>query len=172
LKILFAEIPEEGLSVEVKDQAWFPDRDFNRKNNAYARLFFVKKGGIRVIVTGSLSVDLTFSCDRCLEEYVFPLCSEFSVDFELLKQGEGDHQEKEHYCSETEMDVLYLDEPKIEVYEMLTQQLYIAAPDKRICSEACKGLCSGCGANLNISACNCAKDIRNSPFGVLAKIKK
>lgn len=172
MKILFAEIPEEGLSVEIDDQAWFPDHLYTRASKAAAHLFVVRKGGDRVLLRGRLLVDIGFSCDRCLEDYVYPLDCDFSVDFELLRRGEFEHLEKEHDCSESEMDVLYIDEPRIDVFAALEQQVHIAIPGKRICLEECKGLCTGCGANLNKGPCDCAEDVSKTPFGVLARLKK
>lgn len=172
MKILFAEIPEEGLTVEIEDQSWFPDLVFTRTNKAYARMLFVKKGDGRVLLKGNISVDLVYPCDRCLEEYTYPINSNFSVDFELLNLGEQDCQEKEHACSESEMDVVFLDEAKIDVFSILEQQVYIAAPTKRLCRQQCKGLCPGCGVVLNTSPCECVEDTSKSPFAILARLKK
>ena len=40
--------------------------------------------------------------------------------------------------------------------EMLKQDILLAMPSRFKCSENCKGLCSGCGVNLNTEKCRCS----------------
>ena len=35
---------------------------------------------------------------------------------------------------------------------------YLHTPMKIVCSEKCKGLCTHCGSNLNITQCNCSEN--------------
>ena len=42
----------------------------------------------------------------------------------------------------------------------LMQEVFLLEMDmKNLCSEDCKGLCSGCGADLNREPCRCKKEI-------------
>jgi len=53
------------------------------------------------------------------------------------------------------------------------EEVLLSHPVKYLCSESCKGLCPGCGANLNVTRCDCRPEKKvDSPFDVLKKIKK
>ena len=76
----------------------------------------------------------------------------------------------EHECSPSVMDMMYMGEPVIDVFQVLHQQIFLMVPEKHICSEECKGLCPSCGVNLNTDSCNCKKDLKSSPFDVLKNL--
>ena len=67
------------------------------------------------------------------------------------------------------MDMVYLTEPVIDVFEILARQLFLMVPEKNLCSESCKGLCYSCGINLNQETCGCKKKLKSLPFAVLRK---
>jgi uncharacterized protein len=42
-------------------------------------------------------------------------------------------------------------------------------PSKTLCREDCRGLCSGCGVNLNYEKCRCKKEV-DPRLAALAKL--
>jgi uncharacterized protein len=102
--------------------------------------YFLKN---RVQVTGR------FACDRCANEFDRSLTGEsrvvFSSDEAILAMSEAD-------------DVHYLapDAKEINIANEIRDTIMLAMPMKILCSEDCRGLCAGCGANLNIEPCRCA----------------
>jgi uncharacterized protein len=44
---------------------------------------------------------------------------------------------------------------KIDLTEVVREQLYLALPMKPLCREDCKGLCPVCGVNRNRETCTC-----------------
>ena len=46
-------------------------------------------------------------------------------------------------------------EYSIDLVDIIEQTLDFKIPASVLCKEDCKGLCQGCGANLNIEACSC-----------------
>ena len=168
VKIDFYEIPEEGLSLSVDDAHWFP-QDLERLGRAEASLR-LKRLGQRVAVTGRFTATVVFECDRCLGKFLLPLDSDFRIDLELPGEGINEMEEKDHYCHDNETDMDILENTEINITDMLQQQLYLAVPMKKLCSEECRGMCSKCGANLNHEQCRCQPDT-SSPFSVLAKLK-
>jgi uncharacterized protein len=51
--------------------------------------------------------------------------------------------------------------------ELLREQFYLALPMKPLCRDACAGLCSQCGTNLNTGTCQCTpqwEDPRLAPL--------
>ena len=48
---------------------------------------------------------------------------------------------------------------KIDLGEILREEVLLAMPMKAVCDEGCKGICSGCGAELNDEECRCEPEI-------------
>jgi uncharacterized protein len=65
----------------------------------------------------------------------------------------------------------FFDGEVIEVDRLVAEQIFLALPVKVLCSEDCKGICPGCGANLNEEACRCRTADRRSPFAKLRLVK-
>jgi len=169
LRIQLAEIPEEGLQVHVNDLSWFPEREFTRSGKLRADVE-LHRHGERAVARAEIDMTLNLICDRCLEEYKFPWRLAFKVTFEF--EDVSDLVSKEYECDLNDMDVILLDEPVIDLGSALRQQVILAAPGKKLCSEGCHGLCRKCGKNLNQEQCCCEKGEQESPFSVLGKLLK
>lgn len=172
MKIRFDEIPSEGLRLTIKDEAWFPDHDLSRDGGVLAVVFLRREGRARVLMEGTLTVTVCLTCDRCLESYPLPLEETFVVDFELADESVVASSAGEHLLGSNEMDAVFLLEPAIDIYQVLEQQVFLALPEKHLCAEQCRGLCGGCGVNLNEQDCRCGGEKRVSPFSVLAGLKQ
>ena len=172
LQIHFDEIPADGLWLEITDESWFPDHDVTKKGPVAATIYLEKRGE-RVLVEGTIKTIFVLECDRCLESFYLPVENKFKVDLELADKAMlKEHPIAEHSCSSNEMDVMFLDEPLIDIFYVLQQQVYLALPDKKICKPECQGLCPKCGANLNEERCKCSTAPESSPFAVLKKLKQ
>ena len=170
MKVLFEHIPDDGLTIDIRDASWFPDDEVERRGAATAGLRLTK-GRDRVLADGWLRCELVLACDRCLEEYTAAMESRFRVDIELLEADDPLLRVEEHACSAGEMDVQYVAEPEVDVSHLLRQQVFLAMPVKRLCRADCRGLCPRCGSNLNIEPCSCSGNDPDSPFAVLAALK-
>ena len=49
----------------------------------------------------------------------------------------------------------------LDIDKDVREEMLLNFPMKVLCSEDCKGICSGCGANLNNQKCSCAKDSKS-----------
>ncbi len=168
MKIRFNEIPAEGLRFEIKDESWFPDHELQRSAPIHATVVLKPNGLDRVLLTGELKTTITFACDRCLEDYTMDLDDSFRLDLEYAASYKL--EPSEHEISPAEMDVIYLHEPVIDVFEILIQQVFLMIPGKHVCRVSCRGLCPMCGAKLNEDTCDCRQEIKSSPFSVLKKV--
>jgi uncharacterized protein len=165
MKVRFNEIPDEGLLYEIHDESWFPDQELQRSGQLNSRIFLKRERDDRVLLEGEFNTELSFDCDRCLEKYKAPFGGKFKLDLEYIP---GSREEAvEHECSPAEMDMVYLDEPVVDLFQILYQQVLLLVPKKHVCSEECQGLCPTCGVNLNTDSCTCTKDLKSSPFDVL-----
>lgn len=170
MRIRWDEIPEGGLSFTLDDGAWIPGDEIVCQGPGTCTLSLEKEGG-RVLLAGALCLPVVLECDRCLEPFIHTLHEEFEVVFELLAKEEEAALASDHLCKGTELDVVYLAEPVVDVFSVLAQQVFLGLPEKRLCRDTCLGLCPECGANLNSCSCGCARDTGASPFKVLAKLK-
>lgn len=170
MRIKWDEIPEGGLSLSIDDDSWVPGNEIVCQGTGTCTVFLEKEGG-RVLFFGTMHLPIVLGCDRCLESFSYTLDEEFEVVFELLAKEEEAGLASEHFCKGTELDVVYLAEPVVDVYSVLAQQVFLSLPEKRLCRDNCLGLCPECGANLNSCSCDCAKGASTSPFKVLAKLK-
>ena len=167
MKVRFGEIPEEGLRYEIKDESWFPDNELLRTVPVHATVVLKRNGVDRVLLEGWIKTTIAFECDRCLENFTMDIDDNFKLD---LEYAPGNKLEPaEHEISASELDMIYLKEPVVDLYAILSQQVFLLRPEKHLCSKLCKGLCPGCGTNLNEETCDCKQDFKSSPFAILKK---
>lgn len=104
-----------------------------------------------------------YTCDRCLSEFDQEYKEEFKVLFHL---GPNDlHSDEE--------DVINLspEQKEIDLTPMVKENLVLSIPMKWICSEDCKGICPGCGADLNKESCKCTTQQIDARWEQLNKFK-
>ena len=96
----------------------------------------------------TMDVDTTLSCvcDRCGAPFEKP----FHVTLERMLSGELENDDND--------EILLLDDGVLDVDELARETFILNMDTKMLCREDCRGLCSGCGANLNFEACRCKKE--------------
>lgn len=167
MKVRFGEIPEQGLRFEIKDESWFPDHELHRTGPVRSVIVLKRNGLDRVLLSGEIQTTIAADCDRCTENFSLELDTGFELDLEYSASSRL--EPPEHECSPEEMDMIYLQEPVIDIFEILNQQMFLMISGKHLCSESCKGLCFKCGVNLNTETCDCKKELKSSPFAILKK---
>ena len=120
-------------------------------------------------LNGTLQAQVITSCDRCADRAEFEVEQDFVYQLHLEEEPE---MASEYNCSDEDYEVLYLSEAFVESNDILSEQLMLALPEHRYCDDACKGLCSHCGVNLNEKRCKCEEINENSPFAILKKLQK
>jgi uncharacterized protein len=170
VRIRWDEIPADGLFFTVGHDSWVPGHEVVCQGLVACTVSLRKESG-RVLLDGTMRLPLVLECDRCLESFAYTLNEEFEVVFELLANEDEADVASEYFCKSSELDIEYLAEPVVDVFSVLTQQVCLGLPEKKLCSDKCLGLCSECGANLNSCPCGCARSAGASPFNVLAKLK-
>lgn len=60
---------------------------------------------------------------------------------------------------------------RINLVDVLREEIWLAWPQNVVCKQACKGLCPHCGVDLNQASCACVADV-DHPFSVLKDIVK
>lgn len=172
LKVVFEEIPPEGLSLRIDDQSWFPHDELVCVEPVWARVFLERREK-RVFFEGELRATARLDCDRCLEPFVYRLEETFHIDIELHEPAVEEETVLDYDAGD--MDVVYVEEPVIDVFQLLRQQVFLLLPFKNLCSEDCPGLCPNCGALLKRGACGCSQEAEassESPLAVLSELLK
>ena len=94
-----------------------------------------------------LSTTLSSVCDRCGTQFD----SAFQHSFECMLAEELEGEEND--------EILLLDNDTVDLSELAREAFILNMPTKTLCREDCTGLCSGCGANLNVEKCRCRKEV-------------
>ncbi|OGF97581.1 MAG: hypothetical protein A2Z06_00955 [Candidatus Glassbacteria bacterium RBG_16_58_8] len=97
----------------------------------------------------SLLVPVYFACRRCLETFVEEVRSDFTVV--AMRRGSRDDE------GFGEEDVILLEPKQNELHleEYAREFLLLNLPSFPLCREDCRGICAGCGADLNKDNCSC-----------------
>ena len=96
-----------------------------------------------------ISAFASLICDRCLEDYEQPLNAEGMLVFVLGGSTRDRSQD------EDEIKYLSAETTELDLSKDLHDILMLSLPLKSLCKDDCKGLCSGCGCNLNEDTCDC-----------------
>lgn len=105
----------------------------------------------------SLAYTQTVRCDRCLREAPLPVLAEFSLM--MMVEGRSVQEGAELQLTADELSAIQLPSPELDTRPLLVEQVQLNVPVKPVCSEGCKGLCSGCGSDLNRGPCDCREQI-------------
>lgn len=127
--------------------------------------------GEQVAVRGGVKTMVRLTCSRCLTPFERELETDFSATAVPARPSATDPDlSAEIELSAEEIDVIPYEGDSIDLRDEIAQQIIMSLPFKPLCMETCRGLCSGCGVNLNQAACNCPPDETNSPFAVLKSL--
>lgn len=88
---------------------------------------------------------LDYTCDRCMNG--FSREKVVGLHFLLAETLEGDEDD----------EIVLLDDGELDVGDLAYTAFILDMDTKHLCSEDCKGLCPGCGVNLNQEPCRCKK---------------
>ena len=97
-------------------------------------------------------------CDRCLTPFLNP--KEISYQCMLAQELAGEE--------DAELVLLEKD-GTLDVGELARTEFILEMDTKTLCSPDCKGLCPGCGVNLNQGSCTCQKET-DPRLAVLARL--
>jgi len=131
-----------------------------------AELLANTEGEVRI--EGRLEVTMEGECDRCLGCAVFPLDSTFDL---FYRPASFIAREEEVEIDEGEAQLGFYQGGGMELEDILREQIVLAIPMQRVCSEACKGICPRCGKNRNETPCDCKDDHAGARWAALQGLK-
>lgn len=163
-----SEIKDGGLSLDLtRGPGWLGGSERSEVASVDSDIEFhidlLRTAG-EISVQGKIGFLAAARCSRCL--------SDVSVDTNLevkliLSPSETERKEE----AGGEIDYETYRGRKIDLNDYMREQVNLSLPYKVLCAEDCRGLCSGCGQNLNEQQCDCETRREDSRFAVLKDIK-
>lgn len=126
----------------------------------------VKIHDIRLV--GDFSTQVAVGCARCLEL----VTRKVSGEFDLIYRPQGvDAVGSQVSIGPAETEIGYYQGDGLLLEDALKEQVILAIPLKLLCGEECKGLCAGCGSNLNHERCSCTEAAPDPRWAALKDLK-
>ncbi len=104
------------------------------------------------IVEGISESKVIHKCSRCLEETEVNQQIQFK---DLFLKNKSDFEKQEEKFPG---NIFFVENGNINLADSIVAALEEQKVLNPLCSEECKGLCPGCGINLNKAKCNCKDD--------------
>jgi uncharacterized protein len=160
MKISVDEIPQSPKEIKFSESIEELNEIYRRSKNrdfAFPPLLEVElvyyRSGSQLFFSGNFHGRFTGYCSRCLENYGFTLAKGF--DFVLTPNPAKSERGAEELQAD-ELGLSFYSTDEIDLTPLIMEQVMLAMPTKPLCSDECRGLCGGCGANLNTEPCDCS----------------
>jgi len=163
------EIGAQGLPLNVPvTPDWVaaacPDLDARPGARGLALRGRLEKMGEDYLLRAELRGDIETTCARCLEPAQVALNVPLAVTFVSTEADKTDDDE--------DPDVIGFLGNEIDVGDEIRDEILLALPINPLCRESCKGLCTVCGGNRNLTACTCKNEVAPAAaFAALGKLK-
>jgi uncharacterized protein len=158
LLIEIPRIPPEGLDLDESLQTGEVHLEGDDEvvlESGQLRCHLEIVDGTTVHVDGHLAGDLKVECGRCLEPYPVPVDQRLDLFYLPRLTNRPEEEEEEVELSDHEVVVGYYEDERLDLGEVVREQIFLALPLKRLCRADCKGICPTCGHNRNTEACDC-----------------
>lgn len=148
------ELVESVGAIEVNGTA--------RRNEAFAR------------VNGDLQSAVKMNCHRCLQSVDVNLKFDFTAEYVTLAGYEQTPTapNTERGLTAADFDIAIYDGERIDLDELVREQILLNLPVQILCQENCAGLCETCGQNKNSSDCQCAAENIDPRWNALKNLRK
>jgi uncharacterized protein len=131
-----------------------------------------------VYLEGVAEGGVLLECSRCLARYRHVL----REPFRLILEPAGDRLPadpeaaealaRDGVCLGDEIEAGWFRGDQIDLGAFFREVVSLALPVKPLCNENCAGLCPSCGVELGEKSCECGEVKVDSPFAVLAALKR
>ena len=141
-----------------------PDEEYRVAAPVRLAMDVEKAGGAVYRVTGRVVTRLELVCGRCLDPFEIAVDAPFELRYvPAIDDAAGGERE----IAEDDLTTSFYRDGVLDVTDLLREQFQLALPMKPLCSDACRGLCAVCGANLNRTTCECTPRWEDPRLAVL-----
>lgn len=165
-------LPEEGLVFDEaygKGELDLSEHDLELTEPLKVSGVVTQVGKV-IRVQGLLRARAIRPCDRCLKDVAIAVDDNFELFYEPNEPQmglSGNAARQAHHGSagtETEIrgkDLQFsvYDDDKIDLDQLVIEQLALNVPTRVLCKEDCRGLCDQCGTDLNQYSCQCEQPV-------------
>ena len=102
-----------------------------------------------LVMTGSIQTTIHGVCDRCAADFDQEITT--PIDVVLVTELSNEENEDEW--------VFPLEGDSADLEDIVRTVFVLNMDSKLLCRPDCKGICAGCGTNLNDGDCKCQKEI-------------
>jgi uncharacterized protein len=121
----------------------------------------------RTYVGGMITATVNTDCTRCLE----PVTRSFEIPFrDIFVDADLETEKREIEVGEEDLDESLVIGGRIDLAEVVREQILLAMPERLLCSEDCRGLCPICGGNRNLIDCKCEDDEADPRWAALRNL--
>jgi uncharacterized protein len=121
-----------------------------------------------ILVRGNLHSSVELICSRCAEPFSLPL--QFHIEEEFRQTIDIITGASLPIPADDEAATQIDDHHEIDLTEVMRQNMLLAIPPYPLCRTKCAGLCSICGKNWNMGACECRHDDIDPRLQVLKQL--
>ena len=148
----------------IEDGEIHTDRHHFREVNGPVELLRTDR---TVLVSATLTATVSDTCGRCLAPAQLNVSTEFEEEFEPANR---DLMSDRPAPVESDFDPALLIDTRnmLDMTDALAQALSVAVPLAPLCKEDCRGTCTVCFANRNMTACTCTENPIDPRWGALA----
>jgi len=133
------------LQMDLSDVEWYGARPLAQPVHVEG---LVRNRAGALELKARLNTVLSLTCDRCAK----PFQREKSVEYETLLAFELAGEEND--------DIVLLNgDGELELDGLMREVFLLEMDTKNLCDQNCKGLCPGCGVDLNVEPCRCKKEV-------------
>ena len=173
LLIHVSKIPPEGLSIDTPldpGEVHLEGEDSFTLKGGTLRCHVERGDEDTIHVRGRLQAEVALSCGRCLEGFALSIEQELDLFYLPHEKGQEQEEEDEVELSDRDVVVAYYSGDRLDLGDVIREQLYLTVPLARVCREDCRGLCPHCGVNRNQQQCACLNEEPSlSPFASLRR---
>lgn len=139
--------PAAALNLRINASPGSNDQHFAKDLAVAAEIYRSERD---VHFSGSVEGEIRANCARCLEEFDRSLAREFRfviMPRPAAADDDSDDEGVDHYSGD-----------ELDLSPLVAEQALLALDLLPLCREDCRGLCAGCGANLNHEECSCSAE--------------
>jgi uncharacterized protein len=107
-------------------------------------------------------------CSRCLKTYPFELQKEFEF---ILTPMPANPERGAEELNREDLGLSYYSTEEINLAPLIREQVMLALPTRPLCGDECRGICGGCGVNLNVDACACPSSAGDPRMAIFRTLK-
>ncbi|BCS88370.1 YceD family protein [Pseudodesulfovibrio sediminis] len=162
-----SDIATEGRAFTFDDQAFWKKgwNEFKLKlrpaKDLVAEYTILPQSDNGALVQGSLKGSVSMACDRCTGLFEYDIDVTFDTYEQLPEEGDDEEPRIREENGQLQLNI----------GAILWEEFALTLPFKPLCSEGCKGICAGCGKDLNTQKCECEQEEGDERLAVFRNLK-